>query len=371
MVKIIYSRGIVNGVVFVVVFALVALVMISGCNGDAMGDDAATEAETNGIEETAAEEPRGNTPGNINQGGFVAASDGWVYFTIPNSDDNRLFKMRSDGTDKQVLIEEDAATFGGIEYINVITDWIYYTSDSDIVKVRTDGSERIVIEPSAGAMYLNVVGDWIYYSAARGGIYKIRVDGEDKTELHDAIAHDINVFGNWIYFSNWDDDRRPYKISLDGSESDRVTGVDIFDLQYYDGKLYYITDNMTISRISVDGGRSSEVDEHPISPLIGFIIDEGWIYHIIRLSMSEHFSLIRLDPDSGGVKIIQELEMFDDLPAINSFNIADGWVYIYASLLDSDFETIDEAMFRVRTDGNDLERVIDLETEIESAAHAE
>ncbi len=110
--------------------------------------------------ETAAEQPqvpRGNTPGNISQGGFVAASDGWVYFSIPEGE--RLIKMRSDGTEKQVLVEEDASSITGIQYINLIGDWLYYNSGSDIVKVQTDGSERTVVEPLAGAMSLNVVGD--------------------------------------------------------------------------------------------------------------------------------------------------------------------------------------------------------------------
>ncbi len=369
----------VSGVVFVVFFTLVALVMVSGCNGGLMGDDATAEAETNGIEETAAkepQEPRGNIPGNINQGGFVAASDGWVYFTIPDSDEIRLFKMRSDGTEKQVLVEDDAETRSGIQYINVIGDWIYCTFGSDIVKMRTDGSELTVIDPIAGAMYLNVVGDWIYYFAViniidGSGIYKVRVDGEEKTKIYDDRAFDINVFGDWIYFSNWDDDRRPYKVSLDGSESGRLSGIDIFDLQYYDGMLYS-TDALTISRVSVDGGMSSELDhDHMISD---FIIYDGWIYYLYPTGRNRPYNLLQMDPKSGETEIIQEIEMFDESERgtiISNINIADGWVYIYAKSLDDDYETVEEAIFRIRTDGSNLEKVISPETEIESAAHKE
>ena len=374
MIKIFNDKRIVSSVVFIVVFALMALVMMSGCNGGAMGDDATAEAETDGIEETAAEqphEPRGNTPGNINQDGFVAASDGWVYFTIP--DEKILFKMRSDGTEKQVLVEEDAELLTGIQYINVIGDWIYYTAGSDIVKVRTDGSERTVIETLAGAMYLNVVGDWIYYSAALGGgIYEIRVDGEEKTKLHDDSAFDINVFGDWIYFINTDDDWRPYKVNLDGSDSGRLFGTEVLELQYYEGMLYYTTHDLTISKVSIDGGRSSELDEHLVPS--GFIIDEGWIYYLNSTGRNKPYNLLRLDPDSGEAETIQEVEMFDESERgtiISNFNITDGWVYIYAKSLDEDYESVDEAIFRVRTDGSGLEKVIDAETEIESAAHAE
>lgn len=350
-----------------VVFALIALVVMSGCNGGAMGDDASAETETDGTGETAAEqpqEPRGNTPGNINQSGFVATSDGWVYFSMP--DDERLIKMRSGGNEKQVLVEEDASSITGIQYINVIGDWLYFTSGSDIVKVQTDGSERTVIEPHAGAMYLNVVGDWIYYSAALGGgIYKIRVDGEDKTKVCDESAFSINVFGDWVYFINTDDDWRPYKVNIDGSGLNRLLGTEVLELQYYERALYFTTNNLTISRVSVDGGSSLEIDEHPVTS--GFIIDDGWIYHLIRVDMSRNFSLLRMDPESGETEIIQELELFDESERgtiISNFSISDGWVYIYGKALDDDYEAVDEAIFRVRTDGSGLERVIDPETEL-------
>lgn len=328
--------------------------------------------EVSGAEaEAAVEQPqeqRGNTLGNIIKDGFVAGSEDWVYFSMP--EDQRLIKMRSDGTEKQVLVEEDPESITGIQYINVIGDWIYYTSDSDIVKIRTDGSERTVVEPLAGAMYLNVVGDWIYYAAALGGgIYKITTDGEDKTEIHDASAFSVNVFDDWVYFANWDDDWQPYKVRTDGSDAGRILGTEVIELHYYNEALFFTTtDNLTISRVSVDGGTSLEIDEHPVTS--GFIIDDGSIYHLIRLDINRNFSLLRMDPDSGETDIIQELKLFEDSEQriiISNFNIAEDWVYIYAKLLDEDREAIDEALFRIQKDGSGLERLIDPETEVESA----
>ncbi len=358
---------------------LVAMVIISGCNGEMTGNDeatndAATNGETSGDQETAVEEPevpRGNTAGNIVQGGFVASGEGWVYFTIPDRDEKRLFKMRPDGSEKQVVVEEDADQSGGIQYLNVIDGWIYYTSASDIVKIRTDGSERTVIEPLAGAMYLNVVGDWIYYSATRG-IYKIRVDGEEKTELHEARTMEINVVGDWIYFINRDDDWRPYRVSTDGSKSDRVSSDEIIELHYYNGDLYFTTGTVTIGRVSADGGSSSDLGEHPVTS--GFIIDDGYLYHLIRVDGSRHFSLLGMDLESGETEVIQELEMFDESERgtiISSFNIVDGWVYIHGKALDEDYEAVDEAIFRVQTGGSGLEKVFDLETGFEPESESE
>lgn len=85
--------------------------------------------------------------------------DGWIYFcaremltnygAINHDNQNgKLYKMRADGTELTVLsynIRMDAN-------LNVVDDWIYYTDKNiggnaeTLCKIRTDGSEKIVIE---------------------------------------------------------------------------------------------------------------------------------------------------------------------------------------------------------------------------------
>lgn len=335
---------------------LIILLSLTGC-----GDPATDESTTAEPEEVGAalpEKPHGSISGNINNDGFVATNDGWVYFSIPG--DARLIKMQTDGSEKQVISWEEA------EYINVIDGWLYYKSDSEIVKLRTDGSERTVIDTRAFPHYLYVVGDWVYYYSVLNhdtgaGLYKVRTDGEEKTLLHDVRALDINIRGEWIYFNNMDDNYRPYKIKIDGTEPARVPGIDAFNLQLHENTLYY-SNGHTLHKVSIEGGTSSEINHQGI---IGdFIIDDGKIYFFTPTGLySGAYYLNRLDVNSEDVETMGEVELSEDNALMKSFNLADGWIYILV------FD--EEILFRVRTDGSDLEEVVTADTEIEGSALAE
>lgn len=337
----------------IIFLILVFLLALTGCNDEALDDSAAGDPDEVAAEQPQQpEQPHGNTSGNINNGGFVAASSGWVYFSIP--DDARLIKMQADGSGKQVISWEEA------EFINVIDDWVYYVSDSEIIKIRTDGSERTVIDARAFPHYLYVVGEWAYYYSVLNhetgeGLYKIRTDGEEKTLIHDSRALDINILGEWIYFSNMDDNYRPYKIKIDGTEPSRVPGIDAFNLQLYENTLYY-TNGHTIHRASIESGTSSELDHH--DTIYNFIIDDGGIYYFTPTSLhSGVYNLKKIDISSEETEAIGEVEISDENVTISSLNLTDDWIYILIIKED--------ALYRVRTDGSNLEVVVTADTEIE------
>jgi hypothetical protein len=319
-----------------------------------------TTALTEEAEETAVEMPpetRGNTTGNIVNGGFVVESDGWFYLSMP--DDTRLMKIKADGSEKEILVEEEAM------YINIIGDWLYYVSDSDIVKIRTDGTERTIVDEIAAPMFLNVVDDWIYYYVVLdlvtgSGIYKIGLDGEEKTLLSDARGYDLSKVGNWIYFSNWSDDRKPYKMNLEGEEVTRLTDDEAFDIQVYDNMLYY-TDALNVHRIGIDGSDRTVLDSNNYF-INDFIIDEGWIYFFNPTSTSlDTYDLIRMNPDSAEFEVLQEIDMPIERTIIPSFNIAGGWIFLHAYAFDEDYERVEEAVYRMRTDGSGFELVLEAE----------
>ena len=349
------DRNISNTVQIIFLF-LIILLSLTGC-GDPATDESAT-AEPEEVVAALPEELHGNTSGNINNDGFVATSDGWVYFSIP--DDARLIKMQTDGNEKQVVAWEEA------EYINVIDGWIYYKSDSEIVKIKTDGSERTVIDSRAFAHYLYIAGDWAYYFSVLNhdtgaGLYKVRLDGEEKTLIHDVRALDINIRGEWIYFNNMDDNYRPYKIKIDGTEPTRVPGIDAFNLQLHDSYLYY-TNGHTLHKVSIEGGTSSELDHQGF--ITDFIMDDGMIYFFTPTALrSGAYNLNSMDTSSEDVEAVAEVEISEDDALMKSFNVADGWIYMLFFG--------EEALYRVRTDGSELEVVVTADTVIEGSAPAE
>jgi hypothetical protein len=88
--------------------------------------------------------------------------------------------------------------------------------------------------------FLNVFGDWLYYvsyAAALGSraIHRVRPDGSEEERLNDTEAIMINVVGDQIFFINNADDRRLYRINIDGSQEKcldaqpYVTSIHVFD----------------------------------------------------------------------------------------------------------------------------------------------
>jgi hypothetical protein len=173
----------------------------------------------------------GNTMENIRRGGFAAIQDDWIFY-VNLTENNRLmgnyrfslYKMRTDGTEKTVL---DEGLWGYNTYINVIGDWIYYyvfgiyPNSGQLYRIRTDGTEKTTVADSMWGNKFIVIGDWIYFDR---GIYKyrIRTDGTDLMLLRETLGWDFYIEGDWIYFDDsrgryWGYQRTTSKILLNGT----------------------------------------------------------------------------------------------------------------------------------------------------------
>jgi hypothetical protein len=65
----------------------------------------------------------GNSLSNINNFGTASLQDGWIYYS-DFSDNQNLYKMKSDGTSVTKLTSE-----GGISHISVLGSYVYYSSN--------------------------------------------------------------------------------------------------------------------------------------------------------------------------------------------------------------------------------------------------
>ena len=76
----------------------------------------------------------GNIVGNLANDGLVAQQGDWIHY-VNGLEDNKIYKIRIDGTQKQKVCDDHAG------YLNVIDDWIYYVKGFDkLYKIRTDGT---------------------------------------------------------------------------------------------------------------------------------------------------------------------------------------------------------------------------------------
>jgi hypothetical protein len=301
------------------------------------------EADT----DTDIQEVHGNTPGNINNGGFVAIQDEWVYYSNKTSYGD-LYKMRTDGTGKQRLTDEKC------EYINVAGDWVYYQNlreDGKLYRIRTDGTGRQKLTDDK-CKDINVVGDWVYYTVGHDRkLCRVRTDGTDRQYLTDEGCANINVAGNWVYYIRGSS---LYRVRTDGKVSQKLNYDDIMwvnvagDWVYYQNwsdkhNLYRVRTDET-DRQKLDIGSSPGYHYHnDITQFCGRIIVAGdWVYYTSK-NLFGKFNLCRIRTDGTGTQKLNK----DDCDV---FNVAGDWVY-YINESDK------KKLYRVRTDGTGREAV--------------
>ncbi len=188
----------------------------------------------------------GNTVGNIANGGFVLQMNDKIFY-LNWQDENRLYSMNLDGSERKQLTKESVDTMNGLD------GWIYYTNFSDqskLYKIRADGAKRSCIYPWQ-VDALNICGEWLYFTNLSDlrQIYKLKTDGSHETQLNQDESRNVLVAAGWIYYNNSTDADCLYRIRLDGKERTKLTDFNpgIFWLEgnqvYFcnaadDGKLY-------------------------------------------------------------------------------------------------------------------------------------
>jgi hypothetical protein len=166
----------------------------------------------------------------------------WIYFVTP-SEKYRMYKMRTDGTEK-TRIGDDAT----ISNLYVQDEWVYYTfpiSTEEIYKMKVDGTQKTRLT-SEGASQMNIVGPYIYYVRTKGGgIFRINQDRTGKLQYNTQFANPtyMNVTNDWIYYGYSD----LYKRKLDTPEDIKITPI------YGFAGLINIVDDWIYLRIQYNG----------------------------------------------------------------------------------------------------------------------
>ena len=114
----------------------------------------------------------------------------WVYFRdIAMLDEEAkrtgpLFRMRLDGSGRETVIEKGVSPM-----FNISGDWVYYSdyySDWHLCRIRTDGTEKELLFDAPAALY-NFAEEWVYFAKNSGTAItdRIRLDGTGYEVLFD------------------------------------------------------------------------------------------------------------------------------------------------------------------------------------------
>ncbi|MFC5528155.1 hypothetical protein [Cohnella yongneupensis] len=117
-----------------------------------------------------------------------------IYYTVSGV----LYSSNLDGTGKKRLMKAGQVSF--YEKIIFAKDWIYYyTYPGSVYKVKKDGSQPTRIIKNVVSdffMFDGVMDGWLYYTDS--DLYKIRLDGTQKTKLFD-VENNLNAVIDSIY----------------------------------------------------------------------------------------------------------------------------------------------------------------------------
>jgi hypothetical protein len=138
---------------------------------------------------------------------YMTVDGDWIYYVTGFIGGGPLKKMRTDGTDNQILYESEMY---GIYHPIAEDGWVYFLDryiPYNLSKIRPDGTDKQVLVEDA-SVHFNISGDRIYYLSDAeytnydAALYSMRKDGTDKQKLTDGVTKERGIYitGDWVHF---------------------------------------------------------------------------------------------------------------------------------------------------------------------------
>lgn len=237
----------------------------------------AAASDTMGEEEPVV---RGNTAGNLNNGGIAVEDEDYLYIAVPydgkgiekfskkedaeletllekgdvkalNLYDNQIYymsngknvsRMNKDGSGIEKLLEIE-----GLSNFCIVNDYLYYCLKNekdlfDLYRMDLEGLERekIVSDMAGKEQYLVDGGHIYYWDGEDYSFYKMDMEDEKKTLITEMLGFRPVFADDWIYFYNKDG---VYRLHKDGSEQELMyADPSINYMNIYDDSILFITE---------------------------------------------------------------------------------------------------------------------------------
>lgn len=307
---------------------------------------------------TLAEETKGNTIGNLDQGGYIVKDGDWLFMETAVGEP-AIRKVKIDGSDSiEIPILGKCL---GTDHYNIVDGWLYYTKNNVnktyICKRKISGGEEIKLCSSYsfgspmgyGALY--VYDSWIYYIENKGHcdyIYRMKTDGTKKTAIvKTQSANTIMSFcidGQWLYYIDLYNGL--YKLKLDGKSKKCLKKGRNFQKCDVSGAWIFYYVNGQVYKIKKDGSKHQKF----LSSVGDFNINNGWVYYDSEKGLCK----IKTDGRSKQVLVKAGTVLKAEIKSIITYSIIDDCIYFHYVLPYGDMGGL---WFRanVNTDGTDLQ----------------
>lgn len=219
-------------------------------------------------------------------------------------------------------------------------DWIYYSNERGIYKVRKQGGQPEKIVDGYYYSKLNVIGDYIYCNMGNGSIYKIGIEDKSSTCLYDIenpkledLTRESTYFINInvatdkeIYFSVLTlEGGGIYRMDLEGGNIKKILD-EYSPIVHVDKKYIYSisvvaesenneSKEFKINRLKRDGSDLEVIYEEK-NGLTNVFMDNGYLY-----LLQDESKLYQYNFDNGEKKEVFHKESIVDL------DVKDGWIY--------------------------------------------
>lgn len=138
------------------------------------------------------------------------------------------------------------------------TSLYYQKSDDNLNLYKSDlnGNNETELN-NAVTYFINCYGDKLYYADGDDdfNIYSMNKDGSDKKKIIEAPAYYITIYKDKIYYVDFDNNYKLYSADLNGENITEVCSDSVFYSTVYSNKIYYInlSDGAKIYSMNIDG----------------------------------------------------------------------------------------------------------------------
>lgn len=223
------------------------------------------------------EEQLGNTIENTNNYGRAVENDDYIFYVEENLS---LVRVNKDFQDKKYIIQKPSGS--DIGRLNIVGDWIYYSSAKTLDRISFDGREKETIYKSSYLMDMHTIDNSIYFInfSDNYNVYRMDINGRKLERFLNIKASDIAIYDNRIIFSHIKDGKGYVEsIGLDGSdrrlEFEGISSDLVKSGDYY----YYIGEDYSLYKRPINNGAQAQVlvDDKVSSYIIG---DENIYYSL-------------------------------------------------------------------------------------------
>mgnify|MGYP002541606785 CR=1 FL=1 len=279
------------------------------------------------------------TIGNIRNYGYTTIKGNWIYYVAPNEDSTEIgiFKIKTNGEEKQELYMGDL----NILSLNIKGDYLYFigigpeeysendASDNKIYKMKTDGTDLQVINDNEfhnACLEMYVIDNAIYYIGTDQNIYKMKLDGSDRMLVSDNGTGYLGITDKYIFY-NFDETGNEeyvtYMMDLDGSNPRPIIeGKRLYSIDIKDDYVYYTNTDKELFRTKIGSNEEEKYDT--VTAAYNLNLNEDYLYYLNYEDETNIVCVYRVKTDDKSSKPEKIKEMDN---ASQFINVVGDYVY--------------------------------------------